>query len=145
MDELRYIRETIAKNGPTAQVEVVRWEKNPKTGFQDLPFVTTIAANIALIELQKPLNKRSRMWKMIRPVGLGPSGGFSFNSDLNSLSNPDLLKSIEDKVRIELEATIRAEMAAEAAQVEKPKKAKKVVDLSEIEPSEEIQPTEPTL
>jgi hypothetical protein len=95
-DQLQYIRDAIAKDGRGAQVQVTRWEKDPKTGFQDKPFHITVTASIALSILEKPLNKRSRTWQMIRPYGNAPSYMQSNIQpiDQNSLSNPDLLMQL---------------------------------------------------
>jgi len=95
-DQLQYIRDAIAKDGKGAQVQVTRWEKDPKTGFQDKPFDITVTASIALSILEKPLNKRSRTWQMIRPYGNAPSYMQSNIQpiDQNSLSNPDLLMQL---------------------------------------------------
>lgn len=95
-DQLQYIRDAIKNEGKTAQVKVTRWEKDPKTGFQDKPFHITVTASIALAILERPLNKRSRTWQMIRPYGDAPSYMQSNIQpiDQNSLSNPDLLMQL---------------------------------------------------
>lgn len=120
-DGLDYIRKAIAQHGPQARVEVVRWEKDPKTGFQNRPFKVTTNATNALRNLQLPLTKRSRVWKMVMPLGIAP-GGMTSQPDMNSLSDPNLIEDLKAKLKAEL----MAEMAATKEEVaEKPKKTKK--------------------
>ena len=120
-DGLDYIRKAIAQFGPQARVEVVRWERDPKTGFQNRPFKVTTNATNALRNLQLPLTKRSRIWKMCMPLGVAP-GSTAAAADMNSLSDPNLIEDLKAQLRAEL----MAELAATKEEVaEKPKKAKK--------------------
>ncbi len=121
-DGLDYIRRAIAQHGPQARVEVVRWEKDRKTGFQNKPFKVTTNATSALKNLQLPMNKRSRIWKIVLPLGMNP-GMVSAPTDMNSLSDPKLIEDLKAQLKAELRAEMEAEMASES--VEKPKKAKK--------------------
>lgn len=123
-DGLDYIRRAIAQHGGQARVEVVRWETDPKTGFQNRPFKVTTNATNALRNLQLPLNKRSRVWKMVMPLGVTP-GGIASVSDMNSLSDPKLIDDLKAKLKAELRAEMEAEMAASAPTEEAPKKARK--------------------
>jgi hypothetical protein len=119
-DGLDYIRRAIAQHGAQARVEVVRWEKDRKTGFQNKPFKVTTNATNALKNLQLPLNKRSRIWRIVLPLGVNP-GMVSAPTDLNSLSDPKLI----DDLKAQLKAELMAEMEAQKLAEEKPKKAKK--------------------
>ena len=76
MDNLQYIRDAIRAHGNRTQVKVVRWEINPVTGAQDTPYEVSVNAQIALRELQKPVNKRSYSWARIRPIGETHVGGY---------------------------------------------------------------------
>jgi hypothetical protein len=122
-DGLDYIRRAIAQHGGQARVEVVRWEKDAKTGFQNRPFKVTTNATNALRNLQLPLNKRSRVWKMVMPLGMTP-GMASVQPDMNSLSDPQLIEDLKAQLKAELMAEMAAEQSA-SAEVEKPKKSKK--------------------
>jgi len=119
-DGLDYIRRAIAQHGAQARVEVVRWEKDRKTGFQNKPFKVTTNATNALKNLQLPMNKRSRIWRIVLPLGVNP-GMISAPMDLNSLSDPKLI----DDLKAQLKAELMAEMEAQKLAEEKPKKAKK--------------------
>lgn len=123
-DGLDYIRRAIAQHGPQARVEVVRWEKDPKTGFQNRPFKVTTNATNALRNLQLPLTKRSRIWKMCMPLGMNP-GAMTSQPDMNSLSDPKLIDDLKAQLKAELMAEMAAESAAKEEVAEKPKKAKK--------------------
>jgi hypothetical protein len=124
MDNLQYIRDAIRKDGNRVQVKVVRWEINPVTGAQDMPFEVSVNAQIALRELSKAVNKRSYSWARIRPMGDVYVGKAQQQSDLNSLSNPELLSKLKEELKAQLRAELEAELAAEAE--EKPKRKKKV-------------------
>jgi hypothetical protein len=123
-DGLDYIRRAIAQHGAQARVEVVRWEKDRKTGFQNKPFKVTTNATNALKNLQLPLNKRSRIWRIVLPLGINP-GMVSAPTDLNSLSDPKLIDDLKAQLKAELKAEMEAEMEAQKLAEEKPKKAKK--------------------
>ena len=123
-DGLDYIRRAIAQHGPQARVEVVRWEKDSTTGFQNRPFKVTTNATNALRNLQLPLNKRSRVWKMVMPLGITP-GGTAAVADMNSLSDPNLIEDLKAKLKAELMSEMAAESAAKEEVAEKPKKGKK--------------------
>ena len=136
MDNLQYIRDAIRQYGNRTQVKVVRWEINPVTGAQDTPHEVSVNAQIALRELQKPVNKRSYSWARIRPIG-ETHVGIKHKSELVGL--PDI-----DKLKEELKAQLRAEMAAEFAAAttsieeeteEKPKRKRKAVIQDEEEPT----------
>jgi len=137
MDNLQYIRDAIRKNGKRALVKVIRWQMNPATGAQDIPYEVTVNAAGALRALSKPVNKRSFSWSKIRPIGELYIGKVMQPIDQNSLSSPML-----DKLKEELKAQLRAEMAAELAAAaaanseddaeEKPKRKRKVVVEEEL-------------
>jgi len=133
MDNLQYIKDAIREKGHSAQVEVVRWEINPATGAQDMPYKVIVNARIALRELQKPINKRSFSWSRIRPIGDVIIGrGVSAGGDMNSLSNPELLSKLKEELKAQLRAEMEAEMAASKPatieeEVEKPKRKRKIV------------------
>jgi hypothetical protein len=136
MDNLQYIRDAIRQYGNRTQVKVVRWEINPATGAQDTPYEVSVNAQIALRELQKPVNKRSYSWARIRPIGESHVG-IKHKSEMVGL--PDI-----DKLKEELKAQLRAEMAAELAAAatiseedaeEKPKRKRKAVVQEEEEPT----------
>jgi hypothetical protein len=137
-DGLDYIRRAIAQFGPQARVEVVRWEKDPKTGFQNRPIKVITNATNALRNLQLPLNKRSRIWKMCMPLGVTP-GGMTSQPDMNSLSDPKLIDDLKAQLKAELMAEMAAEAAANEEVAEKPKKAKKKKVESAPLTEEEIQ------
>ncbi len=130
MDNLQYIRDAIRQHGNRALVKVMRWQINPATGAQDIPYEVTVNGQIALRELQKPVNKRSFSWSRIRPIGELYIGKVMQPNDQNSLSSPELLS----KLKAELKAQILAEMEAEMAtatiteeEAPKPKRKKKEV------------------
>jgi hypothetical protein len=131
-DGLDYIRRAIAQNGAQARVEVVRWEKDLKTGFNNRPIKVFTNATNALKNLTAPMNQRSRIWKMVLPLGVNPNGG-GVVADQNSLSDPQLIEDLKAKLKAEL----KAEMEAEAS-IEKPKKAKKKKVEEAIEIAEEL-------
>lgn len=139
-DGLDYIRKAIAQHGAQARVEVVRWEKDPKTGYQNKPFKVTTNATNALRNLQLPLNKRSRIWKMVMPLGMTP-GASAAMTDQNSLSDPKLIEDLKAQLKAELMAEMAAEAASSEPNEEKPKKArkKKEVAVSTERTEEEIQ------
>lgn len=126
-DGLEYIREAIRLKGKNVQVEVVRWEKDAKSGYYNQPFTVLMPAQHALNELLVPYNKRSRNWKMIRPLGVAVDGTVLQKTDTNSLSDPQLIErlraDIEKSVREQIQAELSAKAIAEAT--EKPKKSKK--------------------
>lgn len=125
MDNLQYIRDAIRQYGNRVQVKVVRWEINPVTGAQDMPFEVSVNAQIALRELSKAVNKRSYSWARIRPLGDVYVGKAQPQADLNSLSNPELLSKLKEELKAQLRAELEAELAAEVE--EKPKRKRKVV------------------
>ena len=124
MDNLQYIRDAIRQHGNRVQVKVVRWEINPQTGAQDVPYEVSVNGAIALRELSKPVNKRSYSWTRIRPKGDLYVGKTQQPTDQNSLSNPELLSKLKEELKAQLRAEMEAEMAAEA---EKPKRKKKAM------------------
>jgi hypothetical protein len=103
---------------------VVRWEINPATGAQDVPYEVSVNGAIALRELSKPVNKRSYSWTRIRPKGDLYVGKTQQPTDQNSLSNPELLSKLKEELKAQLRAEMEAEMAAEA---DKPKRKKKAM------------------
>jgi hypothetical protein len=135
MDNLQYIRDAIRQHGNRTQVKVIRWEINPVTGAQDTPYEVSVNAQIALRELQKPINKRSYSWARIRPIG-ETHVGIKHKAEVAVL--PDI-----EKLKEELKAQLRAEMQAELAaattstedeEEEKPKRKRKatiVIDQDE--------------
>lgn len=140
-DGLDYIRKAIAQHGGQTRVEVVRWERDPKTGFQNRPYKVTTNATNALKNLQLPLNKRSRIWKMIMPLGMNP-GMATSQPDMNSLSDPKLIDDLKAQLKAELRAEMEAEMASASLDdvTEAPKKTrKKKVAESMPRTEEEIQ------
>lgn len=135
MDNLQYIRDAIRTHGNRTQVKVIRWEINPVTGAQDTPYEVSVNAQIALRELQKPVNKRSYSWARIRPIGESHVGIKHNAADQNSLSNPELLSKLKEDLKAQLRAEIEAEMAAAASiteEEEKPKRKRKVVIEEEL-------------
>jgi hypothetical protein len=124
MDNLQYIRDAIRQHGNRVQVKVVRWEINPATGAQDVPYEVSVNGAIALRELSKPVNKRSYSWTRIRPKGDLYVGKTQQPTDQNSLSNPELLSKLKEELKAQLRAEMEAEMAAEA---DKPKRKKKAM------------------
>jgi hypothetical protein len=142
MDNLQYIRDAIRKGGNRALVKVIRWQMNPATGAQDIPYEVTVNASGALRELSKPVNKRSFSWSKIRPMGELYIGKVMQPIDQNSLSNPELLSKMKEDLKAQIRAEIEAEMAAAATIIEeeeKPKRRRKVVTDSEsliADPSE---------
>ena len=135
MDNLQYIRDAIRQHGNRALVKVIRWQMNPATGAQDIPYEVTVNAQAALRELSKPVNKRSFSWSKIRPFGELYIGKVMQPIDSSSLNI--------DKLKEELKAQLRAEMAAELAAAtsteedaeEKPKRKRKAVVQEEEEPT----------
>ena len=125
MDNLQYIRDAIRQYGNRVQVRVVRWEINPVTGAQDMPFEVSVNGPIALRELSKAVNKRSYSWSRIRPLGDVYVGKAQQQADLNSLSNPELLSKLKEELKAQVRAELEAEMAAEIE--EKPKRKKKAI------------------
>jgi hypothetical protein len=133
MDNLQYIRDDIREKGNRTQVTVVRWEINPVTGAQDMPFNVNVNAAIALRELSKPVNKRSFSWARIRPSGDVYIGKSAKAGDQNSLSDPELLSKLKEELKAQVRAELEAELAAESE--EKPKRKKKVVEEVSDEPT----------
>lgn len=134
MDNLQYIRDAIRTHGNRTQVKVVRWEINPVTGAQDTPYEVSVNAQIALRELQKPVNKRSYSWARIRPIG-ETHVGIKHKADQNSLSDPELLSKLKEELKAQLRAELEAEMASAATLAEeedKPKRKRKVVIEDEL-------------
>jgi len=130
MDNLQYIRDAIRQHGNRTQVKVVRWEINPVTGAQDRPFEVSVNAQIALRELQKPINKRSYSWARIRPIGESHVGVKHSAGDQNSLSNPELLSQLKAELKAQILAEMEAEMATATISEEieeKPKRKRKAV------------------
>lgn len=136
MDNLQYIRDAIRKGGNRALVKVIRWQINPATGAQDIPYEVTVNAAGALRELSKPVNKRSFSWARIRPMGELYIGKVMQPTDQNSLSNPELLTKMKEELKAQLRAEIEAEMKAsiteEVEQEDKPKRKRKVVIEEEL-------------
>jgi hypothetical protein len=126
MDNLQYIRDAIRKGGNRALVKVIRWQINPATGSQDIPYEVSVNAAGALRELSKPVNKRSFSWARIRPMGELYIGKVMQPTDQNSLSNPELLSQMKEELKAQLRAEIEAEMKAEMEE-DKPKRKKKAL------------------
>lgn len=126
MDNLQYIRDAIRKGGNRALVKVIRWQMNPATGAQDIPYEVNVNAAGALRELSKPVNKRSFSWSKIRPMGELYIGKVMQPLDQNSLSNPELLSKLKEELKAQLRAEMEAELKAEMEE-EKPKRKKKAV------------------
>lgn len=130
MDNLQYIRDAIRKGGKRALVKVIRWQMNPATGAQDIPYEVTVNAAGALRELSKPVNKRSFSWSKIRPIGELYIGKVMQPIDQNSLSNPELLSKLKAELKAQILAEMEAEMKATATiteEEEKPKRKRKAV------------------
>ena len=128
MDNLQYIRDAIRKGGNRALVKVIRWQINPDTGSQDIPYEVSVNAAGALRELSKPVNKRSFSWARIRPMGELYIGKVMQPTDQNSLSNPELLSQMKEELKAQLRAEIEAEMKATLTEEDdKPKRKKKAV------------------
>jgi hypothetical protein len=125
-DGLDYIREAIAKFGTKAQIEVVRWEKDHASGYYNRPFKVLIKADVALKQLSLPLNKRARIWRYIRPIGMTMDGYISEPKAANRLNSPDLIEELTAKIRAELQAEFAATTDA------KPKRTKKVIEQIDI-------------
>ena len=133
MDNLQYIRDAVRQHGNRVQVKVIRWQINPTTGAQDIPYEVSVNGQIALRELSKPINKRSFSWNRIRPIGDLYIGKVNIPSDQNSLSSPELLSKLKEELKAQVRAELEAEMTAEAE--EKPKRKKKSVEESGDEPT----------
>jgi len=138
MDNLQYIRDAVRQHGNRTQVKVIRWEINPVTGAQDTPYEVSVNAQIALRELQKPVNKRSYSWARIRPIG-ETHVGIKHKADQNSLSDPELLSKLKEELKAQLRAEMAAELAATATTIteeveaeDKPKRKRKVVVEEEL-------------
>jgi hypothetical protein len=131
MDNLQYIRDAIRQHGNRVQVKVIRWEINPVTGAQDMPFEVSVNGQIALRELSKAVNKRSYSWARIRPLGDVYVGKAKQQLDANSLSNPELLSKLKEELKAQVRAEMEAELAASKSDTieeeEKPKRKRKVV------------------
>lgn len=139
-DGLGYIRSAIQTKGPNTMVEVVRWEKDSKTGYYNRPFKLLIKADIALKELEKPLTKRSRIWRLIRPLGVGIDGNITNGASMtNRLNSPDLIEQLKAEIRAEMKAEMQAaaktasdpgQELVEATIEEKPKRKKKSAEMT---------------
>ena len=127
MDNLQYIRDAIRQHGNRVQVKVVRWEINPVTGAQDVPYEVSVNGAIALRELSKPVNKRSYSWTRIRPKGDLYVGKTQQPTDQNSLSNPELLSKLKEELKAQLRAEMEAEVKASIVEEDKPKRKKKAI------------------
>ena len=133
MDNLQYIRDAVRSGGNRALVKVIRWQMNPATGAQDIPYEVNVNAAAALRELQKPVNKRSFSWSKIRPIGELYIGKVMQPLDQNSLSNPELLSKLKEELKAQLRAEMEAEMKASIVEEEeKPKRKRKVVVEEEL-------------
>jgi hypothetical protein len=137
MDNLQYIRDAIRTGGNRALVKVIRWQMNPATGAQDIPYEVTVNAQAALRELSKPVNKRSFSWSKIRPHGELYIGKVMHPIDQNSLSNPELLSKLKEELKAQLRAEMEAEFKASTATIteeeEKPKRKRKAAVEGDIE------------
>lgn len=133
-DGLEYIRQAIRTEGNNAKVDVVRWEKDAKTGYFNKPFKVEIKAEIALKQLEMPITKRSRVWRMIRPLGMTLDGNISTPAGVNRLNNPDLI----EQLKAELRAELKAEMISATMEEEKPKRKRKNSEIIDSE-SDDIQ------
>lgn len=127
MDNLQYIRDAIRSGGNRSLVKVIRWQMNPATGAQDIPYEVTVNAQAALRELSKPVNKRSFSWSKIRPYGELYVGKVMHPIDQNSLSNPELLSKLKEELKAQLRAEMEAEMKASIVEEDKPKRKKKAI------------------
>ncbi len=128
MDNLQYIRDAIRKDGNRALVKVIRWQMNPATGAQDIPYEVNVNAAAALRELSKPVNKRSFSWSKIRPMGELYIGKVMQPINQDPLSNPEVLNKLKEELKAQLRAEMEAEMKASLTEEEdKPKRKKKVV------------------
>jgi hypothetical protein len=137
---LDYIRKAIEKEGNDALVEVIRWEKDITTGYYSKPFKVVIKADIALRELSLPLNKRSSVWKRIRPLGVGMDGNISSPQASNRLNNPELIQQLKAELRAEFAAELAAELKAEMQAEFESEKSSKRKKKSEVTPEEIITP-----
>lgn len=137
MDNLQYIRDAIRTGGNRALVKVIRWQMNPATGAQDIPYEVTVNAQAALRELSKPVNKRSFSWSKIRPHGELYIGKVMHPIDQNSLSNPELLSKLKEELKAQLRAEMEAEFKASTATIteeeEKPKRKRRAAVEGDIE------------
>jgi hypothetical protein len=135
MDNLQYIRDAIRQHGNRTQVKVIRWEINPVTGAQDTPYEVSVNAQIALRELQKPINKRSYSWARIRPIG-ETHVGIKHKAEVAVL--PDIEK-LKEELKAQLRAEMEAELAASATSTEedeeKPKRKRKAIVVDQDEPT----------
>jgi hypothetical protein len=125
VDSLNYIRKAIESNGSNAKVNVVRWEKDARTGYYNRPVKLAVTAHVALRELEKPLNKRSYVWRHIRPEGMTMDGNITAPTG-NRLNDPALIEQMQAKIE-QLEKELQ----------EKPKRRRKAED--------ETQQFEPTI
>ena len=144
-DGLDYIRKAVAEKGKRSRVTVVRWEIDPKTGAQDIPIKLQVNGEVALRELQKPMNKRSFSWSRIRPLGQEPYSENSINE--GSLSDPILRAKLKEALRAEIEAEIKSEISESSLDsselMETPKKKKKKIELND-EPLADFETPGPT-
>lgn len=131
MDNLQYIRDAIRSGGNRALVKVIRWQMNPATGAQDIPYEVSVNAAAALRELQKPVNKRSFSWSKIRPIGELYIGKVMQPIDQNSLSNPELLSKLKEEMKAQILAELEAEKAAASITEEEPKPKRKKKEVIE--------------
>ena len=136
-DGLGYIREAISTKGPSAQIEVVRWERDFKTGYYSKPFKVEVKADVALRELETPLHKRSRVWRFIRPIGMTMDGNISAPQPSNLLNDPQLIEQLKAELRAELMAQMQTTNAVPTPVESKPKRKrqpKKVATIIEQKP-----------
>jgi hypothetical protein len=123
-DGLGYIRAAIKAEGPSAQVIVIRWERDSKSGYYSKPFQVEVKADVALRELETPLHKRSRVWRFIRPKGMTMDGNISSPQPTNILNSPELIEELKAQLRAELKAEMAIPIAAPepVKRTRKPKK-----------------------
>jgi hypothetical protein len=136
-DGLGYIREAVSKKGPSAQVEVIRWERDFKTGYYSKPFKVEVKADVALRELETPMHKRSRVWRFIRPIGMTMDGNISAPQPSNLLNDPELIEQLKAELRAELMAQMQTSNAVPTPVQAKPKRTrqpKKVAIITEEQP-----------
>lgn len=122
-DSLDYIRQSMAKD-PSAKVYVTRWEKDTRTGYYSSPVKVLMTPHIALAELSKPLNKRSYIWRQIRPLGMSMDGNIAAPTG-NRLNDPELIEQLKAELKLEL----AAEMGLNLDSEEKPKRRRKTVEV----------------
>lgn len=141
MSQKNYI-EAAYRSNPKAVVEVVRYELDATTGMLTKAFKVEVLAAVALREFAKPMGKRSNVWKRIRPLGVNYDGTSATQSDMNSLSNPELIEQLTAKIKKELQEEMAQKATSEAQtlddMIERPKKkrkSKEATSESKIEPT----------